>query len=90
MLRTSNPGAADIEQQELKEGGRVLVQAELFTGRTHQIRVHLAQSGLAILGDELYGGRAAERIFLHALTLELPHPLTGEPLRFEAPLPPEF
>ena len=75
----------------LKEkGGRVLVQAELLTGRTHQIRVHLAQSGLAILGDELYGGRAAERIFLHALTLELPHPLTGEPLRFEAPLPDGF
>ncbi|MBR5965199.1 MAG: RluA family pseudouridine synthase [Treponema sp.] len=73
-----------------EEGGRVLVQAELFTGRTHQIRVHLAQSGLAILGDGLYGGRAAERIFLHALTLELPHPMTGEPLRFEAPLPPEF
>ena len=73
-----------------EEGGRVLVQAELWTGRTHQIRVHLSQSGLAILGDELYGGRAAERIFLHALTLELPHPLTGEALRFEAPLPPEF
>lgn len=73
-----------------KSGGRLFVQAELFTGRTHQIRVHLSQRGLPILGDQLYGGAQAERIFLHALSLELPHPLTGMPLRFEAPLPPEF
>ena len=73
-----------------EKGGRLLVQAKLFTGRTHQIRVHLSQKGLPIFGDELYGGRAAQRIFLHALSLELPHPLTGELLRFEAPLPPEF
>lgn len=73
-----------------KSGGRLFVQAELFTGRTHQIRVHLSQRGLPILGDQLYGGAQAERIFLHALSLELPHPLTGKPLRFEAPLPPEF
>lgn len=73
-----------------KSGGRLFVQAELFTGRTHQIRVHLSQRGLPILGDQLYGGAQAERIFLHALSLELPHPLTGKPIRFEAPLPPEF
>ena len=73
-----------------KSGGRFFVQAELFTGRTHQIRVHLSQRGLPILGDQLYSGAQAERIFLHALSLELPHPLTGKPLRFEAPLPPEF
>ncbi len=73
-----------------EKAGRLFVQAELFTGRTHQIRVHLSQRGLPILGDQLYGGRAAERIFLHALSLELPHPLTGKLLRFEAPLPPEF
>ena len=73
-----------------KKDGLVFVQAKLWTGRTHQIRVHLAQSGLPILGDVLYGGRPAERIFLHAHVLDLPHPLTGEPLHFEAPLPPEF
>ena len=73
-----------------KKGGLAFVQVKLWTGRTHQIRVHLAQSGLAILGDELYGGRPAERIFLHALTLDLPHPISGAPLHFEAPLPPEF
>lgn len=73
-----------------EKDGRLLVQAKLFTGRTHQIRVHLSQKGLPIFGDELYGGRTAQRIFLHALSLELPHPLTGELLHFEAPLPPEF
>ena len=73
-----------------ERAGRLLVQAKLFTGRTHQIRVHLSQKGLPILGDELYGGRAAQRIFLHALSLKLAHPLTGELLHFEAPLPPEF
>lgn len=73
-----------------EKDGRLFVQAELFTGRTHQIRVHLSQKGLPILGDQLYGGAQAERIFLHALSLELPHPLTGKLLRFEAPLPPEF
>ena len=73
-----------------EKGGRLLVQAKLFTGRTHQIRVHLSQKGLPIFGDELYGGPAAQRIFLHALSLELPHPLTGKLLHFEAPLPPEF
>ncbi|MBO7122689.1 MAG: RluA family pseudouridine synthase [Treponema sp.] len=75
----------------LKEkGGRFFVQAELWTGRTHQIRVHLSQKGLPILGDELYGGRADQRIYLHALTLELPHPESGQLMRFEAPLSPEF
>lgn len=73
-----------------KGGGLFLVEAKLWTGRTHQIRVHLAQSGLPILGDELYGGRPAERIFLHAQSLALPHPESGQIMRFEAPLPPEF
>ena len=70
--------------------GVFLIEAELKTGRTHQIRVHLSQKGLPILGDELYGGRADKRIFLHALLLELPHPVDGRQLRFEAPLSPEF
>lgn len=47
----------------------LLIECELFTGRTHQIRVHLASCGLPILGDELYGGNAAERIYLHAAHL---------------------
>ncbi|MGE4334797.1 MAG: RluA family pseudouridine synthase [Pigmentiphaga sp.] len=75
-----------------------LVEAELRTGRTHQIRVHLASSGHAIVGDDKYGSDALRermlrqwgfgRMFLHAHTLALRHPLTDAPLAFEAPLPP--
>src|SRR6185312_1579582 len=46
--------------------GLKMVQAEPFTGRTHQIRVHAAESGFPILGDTLYGGTASSRVFLHA------------------------
>jgi 23S rRNA pseudouridine955/2504/2580 synthase len=76
-----------------------LVEAHLKTGRTHQIRVHMAASGCAIAGDEKYGDFALnrtlakqglKRMFLHARSLNLPHPLTGEPLRLEAPLPKEL
>ncbi len=74
-----------------------LVEAELKTGRTHQIRVHLAQSGHALVSDDKYGSDAVRermarqydfrRMFLHAHSLALAHPLTGEPLAFSAPLP---
>jgi len=70
-----------------------LVRAEPKTGRTHQIRVHLASIGHPILGDRLYGHlRGASvptlpRQALHAHRLELTHPRTGEPLAFESPLP---
>lgn len=60
------------------------------TGRTHQIRVHLALSGLPILGDTLYGGKPFSRVMLHAHFLELLHPVSGEILKIEAPLPEEF
>lgn len=61
-----------------------------FTGRTHQIRVHLASVSLPILGDTLYGGKPFSRIMLHAECLEFPHPVSGEILKVEAPLPVEF
>ncbi len=73
-----------------KSAGKILVQARLFTGRTHQIRAHLSQCRMPILGDTLYGGESARRIFLHALSLELPHPCTGETLKLRAPIPNEF
>ncbi len=66
-----------------------LVQAQPRTGRTHQIRVHLAHLGSPILGDTVYG-RASELIgrhALHAWKLEVPHPRTGELLRLEAAPP---
>jgi 23S rRNA pseudouridine955/2504/2580 synthase len=76
-----------------------LLEVELRTGRTHQIRVHLAHLGFPIVGDEKYGDFALnrdlqkaglKRMFLHAASMRLPHPLSGEPLAFSAPLPAEL
>ncbi len=68
-----------------------LIEAQPLTGRTHQIRVHLSENDLPIVGDPLYGiSNARGRLLLHAKTLELKHPLTGEKLKIEAPLPKEF
>lgn len=61
------------------------VVARLHTGRTHQIRVHLAHLGHPILGDALYGGAPSDRLWLHAWRLGLKHPVTGDDLRLEAP-----
>jgi 23S rRNA (cytosine1962-C5)-methyltransferase len=55
------------------------------TGRTHQIRVHAAESGFPILGDTLYGGTPAARVFLHAAEICFIHPATGKPVTFQAP-----
>ena len=60
------------------------VVARLHTGRTHQIRVHLAHLGRSILGDALYGGEPSDRLWLHAWRLGLAHPVTGESLALEA------
>lgn len=73
-----------------------LLEAQLKTGRTHQIRVHLSHLGYPILGDEKYGDFALnkslhkeglKRMFLHAWKMNFAHPITGEPLSLEAPLP---
>ena len=66
------------------------VAIRLETGRTHQIRVHLAAVGHPLAGDWLYGDRDASRPMLHAAELEMLHPLTGQPLRVAAPLPDDF
>ncbi len=71
-----------------------LLACRLDTGRTHQIRVHLAAIGHPVVGDDRYGGRrppvALERPFLHAEGLALDHPATGQPCRWASPLPPEL
>ena len=76
-----------------------LLEAQLKTGRTHQIRVHLAHLGFPIAGDDKYGDFAhnkelakqgLKRMFLHAHSIAFNHPLTDEPLHIIAPLPPEL
>lgn len=76
-----------------------LLEVELKTGRTHQIRVHLAHLGFPLCGDDKYGdfalnktleGEGLRRMFLHAAKLSFKHPLTGEALSLEAGLPPEL
>ncbi len=71
-----------------------LIAAKLFTGRTHQIRVHLASINRHILGDDLYGFKSnsdrINRIFLHAYILRLIHPRSNQIMEFKAPLPNEF
>lgn len=74
-----------------------LLEVELVTGRTHQIRVHLSHIGHPVAGDHEYGTRGKlerdlglERQFLHAYHLMFPHPVSGEPLVFESALPPDL
>ncbi|CAO0821002.1 23S rRNA pseudouridine1911/1915/1917 synthase [Desulfarculales bacterium] len=85
--------------------GVSLLRVRIATGRTHQIRVHLSEAGFPVLGDRLYGGRrgrnklsgaagaalkAAGRQMLHAVSLSLDHPVTGQRLEITAPLPADF
>lgn len=75
------------------DDGFTLLECKLYTGRTHQIRVHMAYINHPCVGDPVYGSRkikadlGLERQFLHAYRLELQHPITGEELRFIDPLP---
>ena len=72
-----------------QRGDLSVVRCELITGRTHQIRVHLAFKGWPIVGDRLYG-TADDRIgrqALHAWRMRFPHPLTRQPMEIEAPVP---
>ena len=70
---------------------RALVKLRLLTGRTHQIRAHLAFIGCPVVGDTVYGRRKQrvklKRQFLHAHELAFDHPATGERLRFTSELP---
>jgi 23S rRNA pseudouridine1911/1915/1917 synthase len=90
ILKAANPGA----------NGYSLIQCRLETGRTHQIRIHLSESGHPVCGDKLYrqppfgkvspDKSGAPRLALHAAELGFVHPVTGKTLRFQAPLPPEL
>jgi len=72
------------------------LELRLMTGRTHQIRVHLAHAGHPVLGDDKYGDfelnralarQGVKRLFLHARRLEFKHPIDGKAMKFESPLP---
>lgn len=95
---TTNPNAVaprnaktDYEVLARLRSTTVLLVRPL-TGRKHQIRVHLAVEGYPILGDSVYGERAtrATRHALHAASIAFQHPVTGSPLRIDAPLPNDF
>jgi 23S rRNA pseudouridine1911/1915/1917 synthase len=73
-------------------GDYALLRVRLETGRTHQIRVHLAAIDLPVVGDRLYGvpGLGLERQFLHAARIAFAHPFTGKRIEIESPLPPDL
>jgi 23S rRNA pseudouridine1911/1915/1917 synthase len=91
------PARTAWERAEAFGDMAALIRCQIFTGRTHQIRVHLKSLGHPILGDALYGWKAdarmpiqPERVMLHAEHLVLTHPVSGKELDFRAPLPDDF
>lgn len=91
IFRVDINGKSALTEYHVISSNSSLAKVELkpTTGRTHQLRVHLSQLGHPILGDGLYGGRPAERLFLHAQKLEITL-LNRERRIFEAPLPKVF
>jgi 23S rRNA (cytosine1962-C5)-methyltransferase len=77
-LRTKETGRSGLKLGNELE----LWEAQPLTGRTHQIRVHAAESGIPIMGDALYGGKQAARVFLHAAEIAIRHPATMEDMNF--------
>jgi 23S rRNA pseudouridine1911/1915/1917 synthase len=98
--RTSRPKDAITEYAVDRRFGKAAAHLLLYprTGRTHQLRVHLASLGHPILGDPTYGGRKVcsldgvevPRVMLHARTLGFRHPVTGEMCEYERPCPPDM
>jgi 23S rRNA pseudouridine955/2504/2580 synthase len=91
--------AAVTQVKLLKKDVQSVLQVRLLTGRTHQIRVHLAHAGHPILGDDKYGDfelnhrlekQGVRRLLLHAHRLSFAHPLSKEKLKLESPLPPDI
>jgi len=90
IAEDGSPAHTRVAVIERHPSGTALVECRLITGRTHQVRVHLAHLGHPVVGDRLYGARPTPEIhrpLLHAARLTLPHPQTGEILTVESPVP---
>lgn len=98
--RTARPKPSATEYKVVERFGKIAARVDLFprTGRTHQLRVHMASLGHPLLGDPTYGGRKVQaletldipRVMLHAKTLGFSHPVTGKPMEFTSTLPPDM
>src|SRR5512143_3067931 len=97
VVSTGRPARTDLTRLARFDSADLL-RAHLFTGRTHQIRVHLASIGHPVVGDDTYGGGGGRKLmglpprrhFLHAAWLIFTHPVTGEAIDLRSPLPPEL
>jgi 23S rRNA pseudouridine1911/1915/1917 synthase len=102
MTAGSQSGRQALSEFSVRDraGGFSLLDVHIHTGRTHQIRVHLAAIGHPVIGDNVYGEKldrafarrhgSLGRYFLHAAILAFPHPVSGERVRFESPVPGEL
>ncbi len=94
LVPSGKPARTDVDRLARFDGGDLL-RCKLHSGRTHQIRVHLSSIGHPVIGDDTYGGGGGRRVTglaagrhaLHAASLRLRHPITGETLAFRSPLP---
>jgi 23S rRNA pseudouridine1911/1915/1917 synthase len=92
VVASGKAARTDVECLASRDGLSAL-RCTLHSGRTHQIRVHLASRGLPLVGDRLYGGAPAlgiQRQALHAVELAFAHPTSAAPLAFASPLPPDL
>lgn len=97
IVATGREARTDLVRLARFHSGDFL-RAHLHSGRTHQIRVHLASAGHPVMGDDTYGGGGGRRLvglppkrhFLHAAWLRFAHPVSGEPMDLRSPLPPDL